>query len=74
MTVINEAEAHIETEKPRLSSFLILLISGLVSFGVSFFSSWLPGANGRFGKPLAYTRKTLFILADLSCQMMSPGC
>ncbi|KAK0731374.1 glycosyltransferase family 90 protein [Lasiosphaeris hirsuta] len=41
-------ESHQLTEQPRLSSLLILLISGISAFATSFFALWLPGANGRF--------------------------
>ncbi|KAI1879903.1 hypothetical protein JX265_001524 [Neoarthrinium moseri] len=36
------------TERPRLSACLVLLVSGAVAFGLSFFSKRLPGADGRF--------------------------
>lgn len=42
------------TDKPRLSAFLLLLISGTLAFAVSFFSDRLPGADGRFGKCTSY--------------------
>ncbi|KAK3341320.1 glycosyltransferase family 90 protein [Lasiosphaeria hispida] len=41
-------ETHQLTEQPRLSSLLILLVSGISAFATSFFALWLPGANGRF--------------------------
>ena len=41
-------ERHSLLDKPRLSAFLVLLLSSLISFGASFFSEWLPGADGRF--------------------------
>ncbi|KAI0452533.1 hypothetical protein F5B21DRAFT_483307 [Xylaria acuta] len=41
-------ERHTLINQPRLSSFLLLLISGLSAFAVSLFSKWLPGADGRF--------------------------
>ncbi|KAK3329499.1 glycosyltransferase family 90 protein [Apodospora peruviana] len=45
-------EGHQLIEQPRLSSLLVLLIAGIASFAVSFFSLWLPGANGRFDDDL----------------------
>ncbi|KAI0409767.1 hypothetical protein F4802DRAFT_33 [Xylaria palmicola] len=41
-------QRHTLINQPRLSSFLLLLISGLSAFAVSLFSKWLPGADGRF--------------------------
>ncbi|KAI0474707.1 hypothetical protein F4859DRAFT_481631 [Xylaria cf. heliscus] len=41
-------QRHPLINQPRLSSFLLLLISGLSAFAVSLFSKWLPGADGRF--------------------------
>ncbi|KAI0434981.1 hypothetical protein F5Y09DRAFT_294410 [Xylaria sp. FL1042] len=42
------SQRHILFYQPRLSSFLLLLISGSFAFLVSVFSKWLPGAHGRF--------------------------
>ncbi|KAI0422565.1 hypothetical protein F5X98DRAFT_99156 [Xylaria grammica] len=41
-------QRHTLINQPRLSSFLLLLISGSSAFAVSAFSRWLPGADGRF--------------------------
>ncbi|KAI1059198.1 hypothetical protein LB507_003490 [Fusarium sp. FIESC RH6] len=41
-------ERHSLTESPRLSSFLVFLLSGLVCYGVSCITKWFPGADGRF--------------------------
>ncbi|KAI8626740.1 hypothetical protein F5Y19DRAFT_445427 [Xylariaceae sp. FL1651] len=41
-------QRHSLIHQPRLSSFLLLLISGASSFVTSLFSKWLPGADGRF--------------------------
>ncbi|KAF7547442.1 hypothetical protein G7Z17_g7715 [Cylindrodendrum hubeiense] len=41
-------ERHSLTESPRLSSFLVFLISGGFCYGASCFTKWLPGADGRF--------------------------
>ncbi|TPX17961.1 uncharacterized protein E0L32_011962 [Thyridium curvatum] len=41
-------EKHSLDEKIRLSSFSILFVSSIITFGLSFFSGWLPGATGRF--------------------------
>ncbi|WYZ44081.1 hypothetical protein EsH8_VII_000517 [Colletotrichum jinshuiense] len=41
-------EKHSLIEYPRLSSVLILLISGGLTWLASFISAWLPGADGRF--------------------------
>ncbi|PNY24896.1 Beta-1,2-xylosyltransferase 1 [Tolypocladium capitatum] len=35
-------------ERPRLSSLLVLLLSGAICFTAGYFSKWLPGADGRF--------------------------
>ncbi|KAI8724724.1 hypothetical protein NCS52_00042100 [Fusarium sp. LHS14.1] len=43
-------ERHSLTESPRLSSFLLFLLSGLICYGVSCFTKWLPGADGRFAR------------------------
>ncbi|KAI0810355.1 hypothetical protein GGR55DRAFT_646313 [Xylaria sp. FL0064] len=42
------SQRHTLIHQPRLSSFLLLLISGSLAFVVSVFSEWLPGAHGRF--------------------------
>ncbi|KAI0006490.1 glycosyltransferase family 90 protein [Xylariaceae sp. FL0662B] len=42
------SQRHSLIDQPRLSSFLLLLISGAVAFVASLFSKWLPGADGRF--------------------------
>ncbi|KAI5457934.1 hypothetical protein BGZ63DRAFT_53335 [Mariannaea sp. PMI_226] len=44
-------ERHSLTERPRLSSFLVFLLSGALCYGVSCFTKWLPGADGRFKTP-----------------------
>ncbi|KAK1755273.1 glycosyltransferase [Echria macrotheca] len=49
-------EGHQLVENPRLSSLLCLLIAGGSCFAASFFSDWLPGANGRFDDDLASVR------------------
>ncbi|OTA99390.1 glycosyltransferase family 90 protein [Hypoxylon sp. CI-4A] len=41
-------QRHSLIDQPRLSSFLLLLISGLIAFVASLFPQWLPGADGRF--------------------------
>ncbi|KAI1105706.1 glycosyltransferase family 90 protein [Jackrogersella minutella] len=41
-------QRHSLIDQPRLSSFLLLFISGIVAFIASLFSKWLPGADGRF--------------------------
>ncbi|KAI3324808.1 glycosyltransferase family 90 protein [Xylariaceae sp. AK1471] len=41
-------QKHYLIDQPRLSSFLLLLISGALAYGASLFSKWLPGADGRF--------------------------
>ncbi|KAJ9151953.1 Capsular associated protein [Pleurostoma richardsiae] len=43
-------------ETPRVSAALLLLFSGITTFGVSFFSAWLPGANGRFDDEIVSTK------------------
>ncbi|KAK2598291.1 hypothetical protein N8I77_011714 [Diaporthe amygdali] len=47
---------HPLLERPRISEVLIFLISGLVTLAASFVSRWLPGANGRFDKDIAYSK------------------
>ncbi|GAP84327.1 putative capsular associated protein [Rosellinia necatrix] len=41
-------QRHSLISQPRLSSFLLLFISGISALFVSLFSKWLPGADGRF--------------------------
>ncbi|KAI1137109.1 glycosyltransferase family 90 protein [Hypoxylon sp. FL0543] len=41
-------QRHSLIDQPRLSSFLLLFISGAIAFVASLFSKWLPGADGRF--------------------------
>ncbi|KAI1115737.1 hypothetical protein F5Y14DRAFT_410078 [Nemania sp. NC0429] len=41
-------QRHTLINQPRLSAFLLLLISSLSAFAVSLLSKWLPGADGRF--------------------------
>ncbi|KAI1378681.1 glycosyltransferase family 90 protein [Hypoxylon crocopeplum] len=41
-------QRHSLIDQPRLSSFLLLFISGSAAFIASLFSKWLPGADGRF--------------------------
>ncbi|KAL2754957.1 glycosyltransferase family 90 protein [Sodiomyces alcalophilus JCM 7366] len=43
-------ETHTLNQWPRLSSFLILLLSAGLSWIVSYLSPWLPGSNGRFNE------------------------
>ncbi|KAK4444092.1 glycosyltransferase [Podospora aff. communis PSN243] len=49
-------ENHQLIEQPRLSAVLCPLISGVAAFFISFFSVWLPGANGRFDDDLGVLR------------------
>ncbi|KAM0243906.1 hypothetical protein ACHAP5_006763 [Fusarium lateritium] len=44
-------ERHSLTESPRLSSFLVFLLSGLICYGISCLTKWFPGADGRFKTP-----------------------
>lgn len=37
-----------QTERPRLSTLLVLLLSGAICLLASYSSKWLPGADGRF--------------------------
>ncbi|KAI6088132.1 glycosyltransferase family 90 protein [Hypoxylon rubiginosum] len=46
-------QRHSLIDQPRLSSFLLLFISGAAAFGASLFSKWLPGADGRFDSEAA---------------------
>ncbi|KAI1132756.1 hypothetical protein F5Y10DRAFT_185293 [Nemania abortiva] len=41
-------QRHTLSNQPRLSSFLLLITSGLAAFATSLLSKWLPGADGRF--------------------------
>ncbi|KAK6860099.1 Beta-1-2-xylosyltransferase 1 [Apiospora arundinis] len=41
-------DKHSLIDRPRLSAFLLLLISGALAFTASFFSKRLPGNDGRF--------------------------
>lgn len=45
-------------ERPILSSALVLFIAGVLSFGASYASLWLPGANGRFDEELVPSQQT----------------
>ncbi|KAK8008663.1 Beta-1-2-xylosyltransferase 1 [Apiospora marii] len=49
------------TDRPRLSAFLLLSISGALAFSASFFSKRLPGNDGRFdsGAPFKSFRSSL---------------
>lgn len=42
---------HPLVDRPRLSSSLILAISGLLVYAASYAALYLPGPNGRFGIP-----------------------
>ncbi|KAI1331405.1 hypothetical protein F5Y16DRAFT_359862 [Xylariaceae sp. FL0255] len=42
------SQRHLLLNQPRLSSTLLLLITGALAFVTSLFSKWLPGADGRF--------------------------
>ncbi|WQF87485.1 hypothetical protein CDEST_12499 [Colletotrichum destructivum] len=44
-------EGHSLIVYPRLSSVLILLISGGLTWLASYVAAWLPGADGRFDEP-----------------------
>ncbi|KAH7153005.1 hypothetical protein EDB81DRAFT_881954 [Dactylonectria macrodidyma] len=44
-------ERHSLTDSPRLSSFLVFLLSGAICYGASCFTKLLPGADGRFTSP-----------------------
>ncbi|KAH9892954.1 glycosyltransferase family 90 protein [Xylariomycetidae sp. FL2044] len=44
----HSTQRHSLIDQPRLSSFLLLFISGAISSAASLFSKWLPGADGRF--------------------------
>ncbi|KAH8906241.1 hypothetical protein BR93DRAFT_897722 [Coniochaeta sp. PMI_546] len=48
----SSVQHHPLVDRPRLSSALVLLISGIVSYVASFASLLLPGANGRFDNEL----------------------
>ncbi|KAI1338286.1 glycosyltransferase family 90 protein [Xylariaceae sp. FL0016] len=41
-------QRHSLIDQPRLSSFLLLFVSGALALAASLFSKWLPGADGRF--------------------------
>ncbi|KAI1292731.1 hypothetical protein F5Y03DRAFT_388165 [Xylaria venustula] len=46
--LVYSSQRHTLINQPRLSSFLLLLISGLLAFVAGIFSKWLPGTHGRF--------------------------
>ncbi|KAK9420367.1 putative Capsular associated protein [Seiridium unicorne] len=46
--LLHSLDRHSLIDQPRLSAFLVLLVSGAVAFALSFFSKQLPGADGRF--------------------------
>lgn len=46
--ISHSLERHSLTERPRLSSLLVLLLSGLIVYGLSAAAKFIPGADGRF--------------------------
>ncbi|KAK1726863.1 hypothetical protein CaCOL14_009228 [Colletotrichum acutatum] len=46
--ISSNVEGHSLIEYPRLSSVLILLLSGGLTWLASYLAAWLPGADGRF--------------------------
>ncbi|KAI0473676.1 hypothetical protein GGR56DRAFT_544292 [Xylariaceae sp. FL0804] len=44
----HSSQRHSLIDQPKLSSCLLLFVSGALSFAGSVFSKWLPGADGRF--------------------------
>ncbi|KAH6657863.1 capsular associated protein [Truncatella angustata] len=46
--LLHSLDRHSLIDQPRLSAFLVLLVSGGVAFALSFVSKQLPGADGRF--------------------------
>ncbi|UKZ49335.1 hypothetical protein TrVGV298_003581 [Trichoderma virens] len=46
--ISHSLERHSLTERPRLSSLLVLLLSGLICYGLSAAAKFIPGADGRF--------------------------
>ncbi|KAL7796845.1 glycosyltransferase family 90 protein [Trichoderma ceciliae] len=46
--ISHSLERHSLTERPRLSSLLVLLLSGLICFALSAAAKFIPGADGRF--------------------------
>lgn len=56
-------------EWPRFSAVIILLLSSGFTYIASYFSKWLPGSDGRFGKtasPPASKRHQSEPLEDLT--------
>ncbi|KAJ0159321.1 Beta-1,2-xylosyltransferase 1 [Colletotrichum tanaceti] len=52
-------EGHSLIVYPRLSSVLILLISGGLTWLASYIAAWLPGADGRFDEPGSDSKKAI---------------
>ncbi|KAK5992922.1 Beta-1,2-xylosyltransferase 1-like protein [Cladobotryum mycophilum] len=48
--ISHSLERHSLTERPRLSSLLVLLLSGCICYAVSALAKFVPGADGRFTK------------------------
>ncbi|PTB74025.1 glycosyltransferase family 90 protein [Trichoderma longibrachiatum ATCC 18648] len=46
--ISHSLERHSLTERPRLSSLLVSLLSGLICYGISAAAKFIPGADGRF--------------------------
>lgn len=49
--MFQETNMRQRSESPRLSSFLVFLLSGLICYGISCLTKWFPGADGRFKTP-----------------------
>lgn len=60
-------------ERPRLSSLLVVFLSGLICLGASYASKWLPGADGRFTTTPGDCGAGLLASSDSDDLVKNPG-
>lgn len=60
-------------ERPRLSSLLVVFLSGVICLAASYASKWLPGADGRFTTTPRDGRAGLLASSDSEEVMKDPG-
>lgn len=66
-------KAKTPQERPRLSSLLVLLLSGLIVYGLSAAAKFIPGADGRFVSGTAPTNDETTILGVASDEALLKG-
>ncbi|KAH0530048.1 hypothetical protein TsFJ059_004723 [Trichoderma semiorbis] len=71
--ISHSLERHSLTERPRLSSLLVLLLSGLIVYGLSAAAKFIPGADGRFVSGTAPTGDETTILGVASDEALLKG-